>query len=579
MKTIHILPPELVAKIAAGEVVERPASVIKELIENALDAGAMHIDVEVEEAGTKKIIVRDDGKGMSKEDLEICYRPHSTSKILNAEDLVTIRSFGFRGEALSSIAAVSHLAIKSRQSNSEFGHIIELGSATPKGTVRWPAEPTRDLSLRNEARGSEGPQAHPIGMQVGTEITVEFFFHSTPARKKFLKDVKTELRLITEVMTQFAIAFPAVGFTLTHNDKQILNLSAGQNLHGRIRSVLGEHLSSYLIPIEHESRYGEISGFITKPQAAHESKQYQYLFVNNRAVTDNHVGRTLKESYGSLLEPRAQPPFVLFLTLPYESVDVNIHPRKEEVAFAYPKEIFALVKEGSLETLSKHNLMYTHSSRPKDMDYHTADFLKSIVTPWNVKNIALGEILQIHNIYLLAGTDDGLLLIDQHAAHERILFEQFKEAYEKTRYLQKSLELTEPKMFELSASDAQVLQEHLETLRKIGFDLEHFGKYSFKLAAVPEIFKTRDHIKLITEVLHDLKLGKGVKHLDRETEKTLSYLACRSAIKAGDALEPEEQKKLVDKLLLSPSSYTCPHGRPTHIEISLKELDKMFKRR
>ncbi|MDQ3015034.1 MAG: hypothetical protein M3Q73_04160, partial [bacterium] len=248
-------------------------------------------------------------------------------------------------------------------------------------------------------------------------------------------------------------------------------------------------------------------------------------------------------------------------------------------AYAFPKEIYSLVTNGVTQTLSKHDLTYTQSSRMNDMDRHTADFLKSIVSPWSVKNLKEGDVLQIHNVYLIAATDTGMLLIDQHAAHERILFEQFKEAFYKTREHQTLSEFAQPLMFELSRTDSRLLQEHIETFRKIGFDIEHFGKTTFKLSAVPEIFKTRDHAKLIIETLHDIKEGKGTEKLDRETEKTLAYLACRSAIKAGDALDPHEQKKLVEKLLLTEGIYTCPHGRPTHIEVSLKELDKMFKRR
>ncbi len=558
MRSINTLSPELIAKIAAGEVVERPASVIKELVENALDAGADQIDIELEEAGTKKIRVRDNGKGMHYDDLLLCYLPHTTSKISTDNDLISIRSFGFRGEALSSIAAVGFMTIKSRLKDQEFGHSLELNNG-------------------------ENITCKKIGMPIGTEIMVESLFHSTPARKKFMKDSKTELRIITEIITQVAIAFPAIGITLSHKNSLlkkeiILSVPAGQSLQNRIQSVLGQYLSEFLIPIQYESRYGSVTGYISKPQAAQQSKYHQYFYVNTRSVHDAALAKVLTESYGPLLEPRAHPPFVLYLTLPYESVDVNIHPRKEEVAFAYRYEIQNLISEAVAETLSKHNLIYTQNSRAIDMDPYTADFLKNTITPWNVKTIAEGEVLQIHNLYLLAQTEKGLLLIDQHAAHERILFEQFKEAFAQTRESQIVFELPEPLVFELSVKDTMVLDEHTETFKKIGFDIEAFGKNTFKLSVIPEIFKTRNLVQLIIEVLHDIHEGRGIKTIDRETERTLSYLACRSAIKAGDALESIEQKKLVDKLLLSDGLYTCPHGRPTHIEVSLREIDKMFKR-
>lgn len=565
MRTINTLSPDLVAKIAAGEVVERPASGVKELVENALDAGATHIDIELEDAGTKRIVVRDNGKGMHAEDVLLCYKPHTTSKISSYDDLAAIASFGFRGEALSSIAAVSLMTIKSRPEDQEYGTMVELIGGELQHSSPF-------------AKATEG-QGEKIGMPIGTEIIVESLFHSTPARRKFLADHKNELRKISETITQFAMAFPKVGFTLRNNDELIFTVPMLQILQDRIRSIVGQYITDFLIPIEHESRYGKVMGYIGKPQSAQHAKQHQYLFVNDRIVTDTVLAKTLTESYGPLLEPRANPPFVLYLSLPYESVDVNIHPRKEEVAYAFPQQIYSLVTDGVTQTLSRHDLTYTQSSRVNDMDRHTADFLKSIVSPWSVKNLKEGDVLQIHNVYLIAATDTGILLIDQHAAHERILFEQFKEAFYKTREHQTLFEFTQPLMFELSLTDSRLLQEHIETLRKIGFDIDHFGKTTFKLSAVPEIFKTRDHAKLIIETLHDIKEGKGTEKLDRETEKTLAYLACRSAIKAGDALEPNEQKKLVEKLLLTEGIYTCPHGRPTHIEVLLKELDKMFKRR
>ncbi len=554
MKTINILSKALIAKIAAGEVVERPASAVKELIENALDAEATHIDIELEEAGIKKIVVRDNGKGMSREDLLLSFEPHTTSKISNDDDLASIASFGFRGEALASIAAVSLMTIRSREPNAEFGTLIELING----------------DLKNEEN---------TGMPVGTEITVESLFNSTPARKKFLKDTKVELRYCVEIVSRFALGFPNVGFSLTHNGSTIFHIAPHFLDKDRIQQILGKTLADHLVPLSHETRYGSVKGFIAKPQAAEEFKNHQYIFINTRCVSDAHISRVIKDTYASLLEPRAYPPFILYITLPHESVDVNIHPRKEEVAFRYQYEIHSLIAHAVQDSLSKHNLAYIENSHNKDMDMHTAYFLKSIVTPWNVKNINSDEIAQVHNLYLVTATEKGLLLIDQHAAHERILFEQFKEAFEQAKTAMPICEFSQPLLFEVSQGDAIALQEQIPTFQKIGFDIEFFGKNTFTLRAVPEIFKERDHAALIQEVLSDLKLGKGTGKIDRKTEKTLSYLACRSAIKAGDALTQEERKKLVAKLISSPSSYTCPHGRPTHIEVSMNDLDKMFKRK
>ncbi len=554
MKTINTLSQDLISKIAAGEVVERPASVVKELVENTLDAGATHVTIKLEDAGLKSIKITDDGKGMSAEDILVCFLPHTTSKISGHEDLLKISSFGFRGEALWSIAAVSNMIIKSRERTSESGTVVEL----VEGSVI---------------------ETKSIGMPIGTEITVESLFNSTPARRKFLKNQNAELRYITDLVTQFTLAFPAIRFTLVNNNNILLDAHAESDLKNRVSNILGKNISEQVIPVEHDTRYGKISGFIGKPQLASSSKNHQYIFVNNRNVNHFPLSKAVAETYGSLIEPRTYPVFVLYFTLPYENVDVNVHPRKEEVAFAYPKELLNLTKEAVQASLTKHNLTYSENAANQDMDQNIASMLRDIVNPWNVKDLQEQEILQIHNLYLLAPTKNGMLLVDQHAAHERILFEQYKEALENVRSTEEKVLLPEAELFELSVSDALLLEENLETLQTLGFDIEAFGNRTFRLTAVPESFKARDYGDLIRALLEDLKSGDRVKIIDRTAERTLSYLACRNAIKAGDALTQDERKRLLEKLLQLTTSYTCPHGRPTHIEVSLSYLDKMFKRR
>jgi DNA mismatch repair protein MutL len=554
MRTINPLPKNLIAKIKAGEVVERPSSVVKELMENSLDAKAHYIHVYLEEGGIKKIVVKDDGIGMNPEDLLISYLPHTTSKISSEEDLFKIGSFGFRGEALASISAVSLMTIKSRQGGNESGNMIEL----------------KEGILENQSS---------VGMPIGTEIIVESLFISTPARRKFLKDPSTELRYIVDILTRFALAHTNVGFRLTHENKTILDLPVENSSEERIKNILGSGIGEVIIPVNHENRYGKIHGYITKPQASSRSRTHQHLFINSRTVHDGMINQAVIESYGNLLEPRAFPPYVLHIDLPFENVDVNIHPKKQEVGFAFPSEIKKLVEEGIKQALELHNLTYTELGESDEyhMDRATAGILRELVIPWNLKDIKNLSILQIKNLYLVTMTNNGLLIVDQHAAHERILFEQFKEAFTSSQENPTTYKLDKPVIFDLSPSESMELSEKLEIFQKLGFDIDTFGNNSFKLSAIPQVFKTRDLPKLIREVLHDLEQGNE-KNLDRETERTLSFLACRTAIKAGDPLQEDERKRLVEKLLESKTLYTCPHGRPTHIELPIAHLDKLFKR-
>ncbi len=554
MKTIHSLSPQLVSKIAAGEVVDRPASVIKELVENSIDAKATHIDITLTDGGSQKIVVKDNGIGMSKEDLLVSFIPHTTSKLLSEDDLFSIRSLGFRGEALSSIAAVSTLTIKSREQNTEHGHIIEV---------------TDGKLIKEEA----------VGMPPGTEITVDSLFAFTPARKKFLKTSVLEIRTIAEMLTKFGLSHPEIGFTLCNDSKILLDLPGNQTHLDRINNLMSNHIATHMIPLGHENRYGTISGFIGKPQTAARSRIHDHIFVNSRVIQSSDISQIIIEAYGPLLEPRSYPPFVIFINLPFENVDVNVHPRKEEVEFIHLKEIKKLVEEAVKNALDAHDLTYRESTplESRTMDTHMGDMLKDMITPWNLKNLEGHAILQIKNLYLVTMTDNGLLIVDQHAAHERILFEQFKEAFIDAGKEGASHELSEPKILSLATPEALTLEEHLTTFQKLGFELESFGKNTFKLSSVPLIFKERDHIKLITEVLNDIKEGRFDK-IDRESERTLAFLACRTAIKAGESLAADERKKLIEKLLEAKTLYTCPHGRPTHIELPLSHLDKMFKR-
>jgi DNA mismatch repair protein MutL len=559
MAKIRHLAPHIISQIAAGEVADRPASIIKELVENALDAKAANIDITLVDGGLTKIVCKDDGLGMSAEDLELAALRHTTSKVIDEADLHKISSFGFRGEALSSIAAVSKLTIRSREQDSEKGHSIEIN------------------------HGKVGAVS-AVGIPTGTEIIIEELFAHTPVRKKFQKDSSQEIKSCLEYCMRFGLAYPHVGLKLTHNTETLLVLPSNQSLDARIKQIIRDGVHHRLLPLQYETQYGKINGFIGHPQTAN-NRPSQFLFVNNRPLTARPIGQIITEKYGSLIEPRTAPHFVLFLELPFETVDVNIHPRKEEVAFSNTTEIEKLVREAIGETLDAHTMTYdldpqSLSIDPRErrgMDYYSADLVKNVSAAWNLKSSTDAGILQIDNLYLVAPTHQGLLLIDQHAAHERILYEQFKKELKLVPELKQIVTLPTPVLLHLSPSDSALLITHLPKLAELGFDLEPFGMHTFKLTEVPDFFKERDFEELILNVLHDLSNGNADK-LDRETDRMLAYLACRSAIKAGDPLDPAERVRLVEKLLETPGSYTCPHGRPTHIELSLKDLATLFKR-
>ncbi|MGI5826678.1 MAG: DNA mismatch repair endonuclease MutL [Patescibacteria group bacterium] len=563
MGKIRALPAEVVSKIAAGEVIERPAYALKELLENAIDAGASDIRIEIEDSGLKKISVTDNGEGMDRQDLEVCFLPHTTSK-LPSDNLSTISTMGFRGEALSSIAAISELKIISRQKNKTLGHCIE----TNKGKIT---------------------STSPTGAPAGTVVLVKNLFANVPARKKFLRNPRTEFRHLLEIFAQSALAYPKIRFELIHNDKQIFDLSQNQEILPRIKLLLGPSVYENLIPLNFEDSYLKISGFLCKPQITTTINSRQYIFVNKRRVFDSLISSAVKEGFSGLIEPTSHPVFVLFIETPKETIDVNVHPRKEQIKFLDQQHIFEIVQKAVRQTLSENNLTFYNLSwlgSSQDKTGKTNSFLgqllKDEVLPAQDKDIGTidlsKEVIQIHNLYLLCQTKGGILILDQHAAHERVLFEEFKLAFQRHKQGNQTYELPKAMLLDLSPSDTQALLENINFFEEIGFRLEQFGDTTFKIEAVPVIFKDWDCNTFIKETLEEILQNGKPKDVDRHSQKMLAYLACRSAIKAGDKLTKKEVKELIKKLAPLDLAYTCPHGRPLKVEIPLAQLDKLFKR-
>lgn len=555
MRKIFPLPEHIVAKIAAGEVIERPAYAVKELIENAIDAKADSITITIENAGLKKIIVSDTGEGMDKEDLIESIKPHTTSKIFSEDMLTGIATLGFRGEALSSIAAISTMSIKSRRADTLWGTMI---TATKQRVT----------------------DIEPVGMPIGTTVTIDNLFSTVPARKKFLKSQKTEFRHILDIIIQYAISFPQISFRLWHNKRNIINLPKTNVIIDRLSAILGKDLLQNLLPLSYEDAYVTIHGFVAKPHITASTSSKQFLFVNKRAVSDKLLSLAVKESYGNLLDVHTHPIVIVFLTLPCEIVDVNIHPRKEYVSFTDNKLIFDAVKNAVTTTLTEHNISF--SNIPWRIQGLTNSFagktLRESILPWDIPKEQTEHITQIHSVYLMMQTRRGIIIIDQHAAHERILYEHFKRIFTNRSKTRESYTLSPPYEFTASISDSVLLEEHIPIFTQLGFSLIHIKTSLFCLRAVPSLLRDRNYAALIRELCDDLREEGGIKDIDSATTRMLSFLACRDAIKRGDVVTPRQAKELIETLYKTPNNSSCAHGRPTYWEISLKELNSKFKR-
>ena len=554
MNIIKKLPPHLIAQIAAGEVIERPSYAIKELIDNAIDAKATSIGITLEKSGLKKIIITDNGTGMTKENLLLSYKIHTTSKIYDQESLKAIKSLGFRGEALASIAAVSHLTIKSRPKNQISGYQVEI----------------RDGMLFSESI---------VGMPEGTIVEIENIFSTTPARKKFLKSEITEMRHIIEVIESFAIAYPYIQFKLTHNQKILFDFPATNDRYQRITNILNSQLSEALIPVEREDSYVRISGFITHPKVASQSSSKSILFVNNRKISDKLVTLAVKDGYVNVLSQNVQPISILFLEIPFELIDVNVHPRKEQIAFYNPDSVYHSIKNLIQEELAKQNITFGNASFVKDpiTSLLTGTQLKKAVSSWqpraNKLVIDYKTVTQFHNLYLLVQIKNGFLYIDQHAAHERILYEQFKKEFLSKRT--KSVKLSHPISLQLSLSQELLLKEFKKEFLKIGLVIDEKEKV---IKEIPLLFKDRNLKKLLDEMFENLSEKNSISDLDQISNKIIQFLACKQAIKAGDPLTKTEAIALIKKLEKTENNITCPHGRPTKYIFALSEMHKLFKR-
>jgi DNA mismatch repair protein MutL len=658
MPIIRQLPVSLVNKIAAGEVIERPASVVKEMLENSIDAGSDLIEVMVSGGGIDLLRISDNGCGIEPEQLELALAPHATSKLADSEDLFDVRTLGFRGEALASIAEISHMTLRSRVASSDGGYELR-------------------------AQGSDREPIKPCAMNVGTTIEVRHLFFNTPVRRKFMKTPSTEMGHVVEAFTRIALAFPNVHMKLSSNDRVQYDLPPTNRWSERIRAFFGDEIADALISVEHEDEKVKVRGYVADPSVSRSNNRMQYLFLNGRYIRDRALQHALSEAYRGLLMVGRLPICFLQMQIDPKTVDVNVHPTKVEVRFEDSGAIYSRLlhtirhrfltsnlvakapqaadpnSPGNLqqgqnlaprtpEAESNTSLMDWARSQqnvPTFQPFPNAGFSPDVYrsgnpfpgnsfpggnpfpgnSPANSPNSAqattsiedrlpegtaaslpiespstgapIGALtgalnraegshewvgstpavgFQIHNRYLITQDEAGMVIIDQHALHERILFEQIK-----TKVLSRSLDrqrMLMPATVQLTSSEAAMAIESKAMLAEIGFEIESFGGDTVLLSAYPSILSKRAPEEMLRTVLEALMSGGKKVNAQDVLDELMNMMACKAAIKAGDRLSDPEISALLEQRHLYHDTHHCPHGRPTALFFSKEQLDKMFKR-
>lgn len=602
---IQLLPDNIANQIAAGEVIQRPASAVKELLENAVDAGADEIRLIVNDAGKALIQVIDNGKGMSETDARMAFERHATSKIKSIDDLFTIKTMGFRGEALASIAAVAQVELKSKREEDETGVFIEI-------------------------ENSQVIKQEPIATATGTSIAMKNLFFNVPARRNFLKSNAAELRHIVDEFIRVAMSFPEIFFSFTSNGQQVFHLEKG-SMKQRLVQILGNSYGSKLVPVQEQTDYLNIYGFVGKPDTARKTRGDQYFFVNNRFIKSAYLNHALMNAFDEMIAKDSFPMYCLFIDLDPSQVDINVHPTKQEIKFEDEKIVYAFVQSAvkhalaqfsitptldfeldasiqSLDAVSKPFTEEKKSSASSSSLYntftkkHQSHFIesKSELKQWKSfydkpqdnsidtqvnapsllttnSKLQADNLVQLHNSFIVMQTEKGYYLIHQQNAHERILYERFSLAVEgKPIATQQSLF---PETMEFAAADAVLLQELLPDMNQLGYQLEPFGNNTFVIQGTPaDVSQGNMNEKTAIE-----KILEQYKHFSSELkyskrEKLLRSLALQQSIKAGTALTEKEMKVLVDELFNCQTPNSTANGKPTYLEFKKVELDKLFGR-
>lgn len=600
---IIVLDEHTANRIAAGEVIERPASVVKELVENSIDAGATQIRIEIEAGGKELIRVSDNGAGMVRDDVIVAFQRHATSKIRSADDLFDIRTLGFRGEALPSIASVSMLEVVSKHTSATAGTKLEIEA----GTVT---------------------NLESIGAPQGTTISVHRLFFNTPARLKFLRSAQTELSHIADLVGRFALSYPNTSFRLMHGTREVLSVTGTGDVIGAAAAVYGRDVAKELVPIKFEAPLIRVWGFVSKPSFTRANRTHQVFFVNRRSIRSKTLTHAADQAYRDLIiQSGRYPILIIFVDIDPALVDVNVHPAKAEVKFSSDQEAHSALHKAIREALMSGGAIPQFrgqglgiGGRPAPMSHHSSIAQGTLTPPdesdvqlfhdailrrdkeqavvpgdpfdWDqvivtsstpevesqalirLKNVRV--LSQARNTYILAECEDGILVIDQHVAHERLIFEQLKKSRETGHPVMQGLVL--PITLELSRREGLVVADRLDDLRNTGFDIETFGRDAFVVRAVPADGKAKDTEQLLRDIIAELVDISITKHLMVRPEQVLITTACKLAIKAGDPLTMPEMDDLIHRLIICENPFVCPHGRPIIISLTNWELDRKFKR-
>ncbi len=569
---IHVLNSDLINKIAAGEVIERPASVVKELVENSIDASSRRITIELKNAGLDLIRVSDDGEGMLPDDARRCVERHATSKIKEERDLFSIHTLGFRGEALASIASISRLELETRMADMETGLFIEFSQG----------------KIVNEK---------PTGRGQGATLSVHNLFYNVPVRKKFLKSPSTELGKILETVSRLGLTCPLAEFKIIHNTREILHFPQSRDLPERLSALLGSKSLSRLIPLSYENESLKIYGFAGNRDFTRNHRGDQYIFVNNRPVSSSIVSYALRSAYQKLIPESRFPVVVIFLTIQYDEVDVNIHPTKREVRFKNERDLLHILHsllrnalERSATAISGHGIFSTCAGSTFS-PMAAPDAEMPVVAEAEQQNLFTSQTpepyykhgetplpvhyFQLHNTYILCQIKNGLLFIDQHVAHERIFYEKALAELSKSSGI--SQQLLFPVTLDLNPREKMVLEEYLNRFERLGFSIKFFSGSTIVVEAVAALLiQTGETERVIHDMLDYLIQNQGdALQIDDRVAK--SY-ACGAAVKAGQVLSQEEMNALVETLFQCKNPYTCPHGRPILVRVSMEEISKRFLR-
>lgn len=600
MGNIHILGENVSNMIAAGEVVERPASAVKELVENSIDAGASSIIVEIRDGGISYIRVTDNGTGMDEEDAKSSFIRHATSKIYDESDLLNINTLGFRGEALASIASVSSVEMLTKTRDETYGTRIVI-------------------------EGGEYRSIDSAGCPDGTTVTVKNLFYNTPARLKFLKKESREASVVSDILYKLALSQPSISIKFINNNKLIFTTPGDGNLRNAILALYGKNLYESLINVSYKGNILSISGFIGNPDAARSNRTFQTFFINNRYIKNKMLSTAVDNAYKTFLPVNKFAFCILFISICPELVDVNVHPTKAEVRFQDEREIFSavfnMVRSGLAgevlipEMEKSEAFIHTEQQQIFKNDFDTLPIIKEsssnksdVYAPAAEQTIEYdntyeaineikseteeisnkaGDTAEIRNLlppllvigqceytYILAQGPDGLYIIDQHAAHERIMYEKYKNSYE-TGGIQ-SQQLISPFLIEMTPRDISLIKDNSDIISKLGFDFEYFGNNSVMLRSVPLVFGEPQLKKLFVEIVD---LMEGSESAGKNIIDNMIYtMACKSAVKANDRLSNIEMEEIIKMLRQTVNPYTCPHGRPTIIKLTKYELEKKFKR-